>query len=91
MVSHFTTFWQTLVLCANICKLYDDCFLVHCNACVVYFTKYPLHHSALRDSQRKVKHGTEVVIEETLRHQSKRVKNRLLSCYYTLSESCLNG
>lgn len=26
----------------------------------------------------------------TLRHQSKCLKNRLLSCYYTLSESCLS-
>lgn len=34
--------------------------------------------------------STEIVIEVTLRHQSERTKNRLLSCYYRLSENCLD-
>lgn len=38
---HFTTFWQMLVLCANIYKLYDD-FLFTVMLVLFVFTKYPL-------------------------------------------------
>lgn len=49
---HFTTFWCILVYCANL-KLYLDGVFLYCNACLVYFTKFPLCLSVLGDLERK--------------------------------------
>lgn len=78
-----------LVLRANIYKLYDDCFLFTVML-VLFILPNILLCAQCWETQRKVKHGTEIVIEVTLRHQSERSTTRLLSCYYSLPESCLN-
>lgn len=78
-----------LVLRANVYKLYDDYFLFTVML-VLFILPNILLYAQCWETQRKVKHSTEIMIEVTLRHQSERSKNRLLSCYYNLSESCLN-
>lgn len=77
--SHFL--WQTLVLCANI-NFCNDCFIIHCNAHLVYFTK--------TDWQRKVKHSAEVVIEVRQKHQSECSKNKIVQLLHSLEESGLH-
>lgn len=64
-----------LVLCANI-NVCNDCFIIHCNAHLVYFTK--------TDWQRKVKHSAEGIKASA---QKNKIVQLLLQ---SLEESGLN-